>query len=69
MIREIDLFGVYLSPMLAFLLLAGLAWLALRPVLDRLGLYRLVWHRPLFDLALFVLILAGFVLGAWHLGP
>ena len=23
----------------------------------RLGLYRLVWHRPLFDLALFVILL------------
>ena len=36
----------------------GVAW-ALRRVLARVGLYRLVWHPALFDLALFVVLLYG----------
>lgn len=69
MIREIDLFGVYVSPMLIFMALAALAWLVLRRLLARLGVYRWVWHRPLFDTALFVILLAGLVVGTWHLRP
>jgi hypothetical protein len=33
----------------------------LRPVFQRTGLYRLVWHRALFDLAVFVCVLGGIV--------
>jgi hypothetical protein len=33
----------------------------LRRLLDRIGFYALVWHRPLFDMALLVCILAGLV--------
>jgi hypothetical protein len=29
-----------------------------------LGAYRFVWHRPLFDTALFVLLLGGIILAA-----
>jgi hypothetical protein len=39
------------------LLIAGV----LRPVLAELGFYRLVWHRPLVDLSLFVIIRAAVV--------
>jgi hypothetical protein len=69
MIKEIDLFGVYLSPMLGFALAAAAALLALRYGLARIGAYRWVWHRPLFDTALYVILLAGLVTGAWQLGP
>jgi len=69
MIAEINLFGVYLSPMLGFAALAVVAWLVLRHLLRRLGAYRWVWHRPLFDTALFVILLAGIVVLVWHLGP
>ena len=62
MIREIDLFGVYVSPMLAFMAAALLLWLALRRVLERTGAYRYVWHRALFDLALYVVLLGAVVL-------
>jgi hypothetical protein len=61
MIHEIDLFGVYLSPMLGYLAAAGLLWLGLRRLLERWGAYRYVWHRPLFDAAAFVVLLAGVV--------
>jgi hypothetical protein len=56
---EIDVYGVFVSP----LLVLGLAALAvswpLRRLLDRAGFYRWVWHRALFDLALYVLVLGG----------
>jgi hypothetical protein len=55
MIGEIDLYGVLLPPLLVWLA-AGLALSALlRFGLNRLGLYRFVWHRPLFDLAILVI--------------
>lgn len=69
MIREIDLFGVYLSPMVGLAGAAVLAWIVLRLVLRRLGAYRLAWHPPLLDAALFVIVLAAIVAGVWRLGP
>lgn len=60
MIGEIDLFGVFLPPLLVFLGVAVLASAALRWALQCAGAYRFVWHRPLFDLSLLV-ILAGLV--------
>jgi Protein of unknown function (DUF1656) len=60
MIGEIDLCGVLLPPLLvwvgvALVLSAGLRW-----ILARAGAYRFIWHRPLFDLSLLV-ILTGLV--------
>ena len=58
MIYVVDLYGIYLP---SLMLLAILAFVLLR-VLTRglmaLGFYRLVWHRPLFDLALYIVLLA-----------
>ena len=61
MIRELDILGVYVSPMLGFMAAALLLWLLLRRILERAGAYRYVWHRPLFDLALYVVLLGGVV--------
>jgi hypothetical protein len=61
MIKEVNLLGVYLPPMLAYLAVTAVLWLVLRHLLRRLGVYRWVWHRPLFDTALFVILLAGIV--------
>ena len=57
MTGELDLYGVYVPSLAAWMLIAFLLSAVLRWVLARCGLYRLVWHRPLFDLALFVLLL------------
>ncbi|MDD3445076.1 MAG: DUF1656 domain-containing protein [Zavarzinia sp.] len=59
MLKEIDLFGVFLAPMMLYAAIAGVAWLGLRAGLARLGAYRLVWHRPLFNAALFLILLAA----------
>jgi hypothetical protein len=56
MIGEINLFGVFLPPLLVWLGIGLLLSTLLRATLSRLGLYRYVWHRPLFDLALLVIL-------------
>jgi hypothetical protein len=59
MIGEFDIYGVYFP---AFAVFAGVAFLlqiALKRFLDVSGVYRFVWHRPLFDLALYVILLAA----------
>lgn len=61
MIKEIDLFGVFVSPLLLYVGLAALIWQALRMGLERAGFYRAVWHPPLFNLAAYALVLAGVV--------
>ena len=59
MIAEFDLYGVFVPALLVWAALALLAAAAVRRALRRLGLYRLVWHPPLFDLALFVTLLGA----------
>jgi hypothetical protein len=57
MTGEFDLYGVFLPSLAAWMLLAFVISLPLRRVLAWTGFYRLVWHRPLFDLALYVVLL------------
>lgn len=57
----IDFFGIYIPPLLLWAVLALLGSALLRRLLDRFGFYRLVWHRPLFDLALLVILLGAIV--------
>jgi hypothetical protein len=58
MIREIDLFGIYVPPMFAYAMAAGIIWLVLRQCLRWTGAYRFVWHPALFNTALYVLVLS-----------
>jgi hypothetical protein len=58
MIKEIDLFGVYLPPMFSYAAAAALIWLILRQCLAWTGVYRLVWHPALFNTALYVFVLS-----------
>lgn len=46
-----------LSPFLALSLLAFLVLVSVRVLLSRLGFYKYVWHRSLFDLSLYMIIL------------
>jgi hypothetical protein len=59
MIGEIDLYGVLLPPLLVWLGLALPISALLRFALNRAGVYRFVWHRPLFDLAILVIVTGG----------
>jgi hypothetical protein len=57
MIGEIDLYGVLLPPLLVWLGVALVLSALVRMLLVRIGFYRLVWHRPLFDLAMLVILI------------
>jgi hypothetical protein len=66
MIGEIDIFGVLAPPLLVWLGVALVISAGLRWGLKRIGFYRFVWHRPLFDLALLLILLGGVNLLAEH---
>jgi hypothetical protein len=59
MIAELDLHGIYIPALLAWALIALPVTALLTRMLDRFGAYRVVWRRPLFDFALFVIVLSG----------
>ncbi len=61
MTGEVDLYGVFAPSLLVLMLLAYVVSLGLRRMLALSGFYRLVWHRPAFDLALYVVLLTGVV--------
>jgi hypothetical protein len=61
MIKEINLDGVFLPPLLGYLFGTALVWYLVRYLLGRLGVYRYVWHPPLFNTALYIILLSAFV--------
>ena len=61
MIKEINLDGIYLPPLLGCLVGTAVLWYVLRYLLNRIGVYRFVWHPPLFNTALYVMLLSAFV--------
>ena len=66
MFGEFTLYGVFVPTLLALMLLAYLLTGMLGHVLTRLGAYRHIWHPPLFNLALYVVLLGGlFTLMRW----
>ena len=61
MIGEIDIFGVFVPAVLVLMLVAYLLNIVIRAVLTRIGFYRFVWHRSIFDLGIYVLVLGAVV--------
>jgi hypothetical protein len=61
MIGEVSIGGVFVPSLLIWALIAFVLNAGLRRLLYAAGFYRLVWHRPLFDTALYVILLAGVV--------
>jgi hypothetical protein len=57
---DLDIYGVYLPSFFGLMLAAYVTTLGIRYLASRAGLYALIWHRALFDLSLFVLILGAF---------
>lgn len=55
--KEANFFGVFLSPFLVWGLEAFLILTVVRFIMDRTGLVRYVWHRSLFDISLFLVIM------------
>ncbi len=57
MIGHVNLYGVYVPALLVLMLLAYLLKSLLGIALARLDFYRRVWHPPLFNLALYLILL------------
>jgi hypothetical protein len=53
----IDIYGVLVPALLLWIIIAYALSALLRLFMQRLDLYRLVWHRALFDFAIFVCLL------------
>jgi protein AaeX len=67
-IGELDIYGVYVPIFVVVAAVAFLLQILLKRVLDACGLYRFLWHRALFDLAIYV-ILIGLVTAAASILP
>lgn len=65
---ELDIYGVYLPGFFGLTLAAYVTTLLLRYIAGRTGFYALVWHRALFDFAVYLLVLAVFVSFSLKLG-
>ncbi len=57
-LKEINIAGVYFAPFAGYLVVALAIFLLLRMVFDRFTIQKWVWHRPLFDISVFVIILS-----------
>lgn len=58
-----DLFGFYLPPVLPWAAAAFIVFLILSRLAQWCGVYGFVWHRPLFDAAMYLIVLAVLALG------
>ncbi len=61
MFHTVELLGFYLSPVVFWAGAAVVPFIAVRKLLERWGAYRFIWHRSLFNLALYVLLVGGIV--------
>ena len=61
-LRELDFFGVFVTPAAPLLLANVVLFMLARWVGGRIDLNRYVWNRPLFEVTLFVAIFALTVL-------
>jgi hypothetical protein len=59
--HTVEFLGFYLPPLALWAGGALIPFAVLRSLVDRFGLYRFVWHRSLFNLALYVLLMGGVV--------
>ncbi|WPP00038.1 DUF1656 domain-containing protein [Pseudomonas sp. HR96] len=57
MIGELDISGIFLPTLLVIMVITYLLFLVVHGVLNRLHFYRLVWHRALFNVALYTVLL------------
>jgi hypothetical protein len=54
---QIDIYGVLVPALLLWIILAYALSDVIRRLMQRFDLYRLIWHRGLFDFALFICLL------------
>ncbi|MBB3967208.1 DUF1656 domain-containing protein [Rhizobium metallidurans] len=59
---ELNLYGVFIPTLAAIAVAAFFLNSILRRILAFIGFYRLVWHRPLFDTAMYFCLLGALAL-------
>ena len=59
MIGDLDISGVFLPTLLVMMVLTYLLFLGVHALLNRVHFYRLVWHRALFNVALYAVMLGA----------
>ena len=62
MLENFDVYGFYISPFAADVVMTLVIFYFLRKVLARLGINRYVWHPNLFEITLFSIILCLIIL-------
>lgn len=67
MIGEFDVYGVFIPSLLVWVVVALPLTAALRRLLRWCGFYHIIWHRPLVDLALLVIVLGAVVAASTRL--
>jgi hypothetical protein len=65
-LAEVNLAGVYVAPLAVIMALAWMILLILRRIGARFGLFRYVWHPPLFSFAVYVILVSSIVLCIAH---
>lgn len=61
MIEEFNIYGIFVPSLLVWLVIASLLSFAIQRTLVHFDLYKYIWHRPLFDLAMYVIALGAIV--------
>jgi hypothetical protein len=56
MMGEMDVCGVFISPLLVYALVALVVFAGLRRALARCGFYAVVWHAPLAEFAVLAMV-------------
>jgi hypothetical protein len=57
--KEINCCGIFLPPFLLYLVVTGIIYLPLHRLWDRIHIQRWAWNRPVFEAALFVILLTA----------
>ena len=57
MYKEINFCGIYLAPFFGCLVLTALLYAPLHWFWDRISVQRFVWNRPVFEMAVFIILL------------
>lgn len=59
MIGDLDISGIFLPTLLVLMGITYVLFLLVHGVLQRVHFYRLVWHRALFNVALYAVLLGA----------
>jgi hypothetical protein len=64
MITDLNIFGIYVTPFVPMAIASALITLPLLRAADRFNVTRHVWHPPLFNSAVYVIVLSLIVIGS-----